>query len=252
MREDYTSSEFVKLYDQSSNDNWRYYVIPAIKRWLSKASGRDSILDLGCGTGELKKLSDSLEFKKYVGIDNSQAMLEKAKKLHPDSIFLKTKAQDFFPTLPEELRTFDAIVSIMMLPALTTRADLHSALKNCEKALKKDGSLLLCVAHPCFDPYMLSALFNLKGIQSSFSGYYESGSEYSVSRDIKTGEFVTFETTPNLVFKDFHWTISDYTEAITTAGLQITAIDECQPSLDCTDEKLVNNLPTNFLFICTK
>lgn len=56
--------------------------------------GKGLAVDLGCGTGAL---SPGLEDKGYevIGIDDSEAMLEKARETYPGLAFIKGNALDF-------------------------------------------------------------------------------------------------------------------------------------------------------------
>jgi len=55
----------------------------------------DSILDVGCGTGDLL---DALRCHRYegtyLGVDQSKDMLKQARRLHPDNIFTKANLYD--------------------------------------------------------------------------------------------------------------------------------------------------------------
>lgn len=47
-----------------------------------KLKGSESVLDLGCGDGEItKQISDSLPHGNVIGIDSSEGMISTAKKL---------------------------------------------------------------------------------------------------------------------------------------------------------------------------
>jgi SAM-dependent methyltransferase len=56
-----------------------------------------SLLELGCGTGNLASLLLQHPYQ-YIGLDNSESMLKRARKKLPQHLFIKSKMQKF--TLP--------------------------------------------------------------------------------------------------------------------------------------------------------
>src|SRR5262245_19747802 len=83
------------------------------------------VLELGCGTGDLLA---TLKPSFGVGVDFSAAMIEQARKAHPDLTFLVGDIEypDFLRSLP---RPFDVIIVVDTLGALddcqATFASLH-------------------------------------------------------------------------------------------------------------------------------
>ena len=72
---------------------------------LLKPQKDESILDIGCGTGDLtKKISNSC--KKVIGIDNSQLMIQTALEKYPEIEFILSDANNF-----QLDTTFDAVFS---------------------------------------------------------------------------------------------------------------------------------------------
>jgi len=99
----------------------------------------DSVLDLGCGTGNLENRvkSNPLEFS-FEGLDNSPVMLNIAKrKLKNDSRF-KFSLGDINEDFKFENETFSKVV---MLHSLYAVEDLNSTLQNIARVLKPGGEL---------------------------------------------------------------------------------------------------------------
>ncbi len=90
----------------------------------------ETILDIGCGTGDLtKKISELCE--KVTGIDNSKEMIETAQKKYPEISFIHTDAKDY--QLDER---FDAIFSNAVLHWIP-QADIM--IRNANQHLKVGG-----------------------------------------------------------------------------------------------------------------
>lgn len=60
------------------------YIIEDIKNNSYK-----SILDIGCGNGRFLEEAEKLGHipDTYLGVDNSEGMIQEARKLHPESLF---------------------------------------------------------------------------------------------------------------------------------------------------------------------
>jgi ubiquinone/menaquinone biosynthesis C-methylase UbiE len=77
-----------KIYDTVATywSQTRKYLWPDILPYLSTLANGDTVLDIGCGNGRL--LTGIDKNVKYVGVDNSRKLLDEARKLHPESMFL--------------------------------------------------------------------------------------------------------------------------------------------------------------------
>lgn len=95
-----------------------------------------NILDAGCGTGNLIS-SFRTEGVKIVGIDSSEAMLERAKKKTPDATFVWA---DLNQVLPFSDHSFDAVFCINALYTVTDIAFTTSELR---RVLKDSGRLVV-------------------------------------------------------------------------------------------------------------
>ena len=94
---------------------------------------QQSILDLGCGTGVLTaQLAKS--YKKVIGADSSQSMVDKAKAQFPDIEFMVCDAL----SLPFE-KEFDTVFSNAVFHWIN---DHDALLKNIYNALKPNGYLI--------------------------------------------------------------------------------------------------------------
>ncbi len=129
--------KIIESFDRISSfeDKWdhnRFY-----SKLVLKEIGRDndSILDIGCGTGEFTQ-KVAQRANSVVGIDISPKMINEAKKRHSANN-ITYKVQDF-DTIDEK-QQYDCIVSIATFHHLS----LESTLSRIEKMLKPGGVLVV-------------------------------------------------------------------------------------------------------------
>ena len=92
----------------------------------------DSLLDLGCGAGHNDATLQ--QYFQVTGVDLSQPMLEQARRLVPDALFL----QDDMRSLELEQR-FDAVIVANSIGYMLDEADLLAAFRTAYKHLKPGG-----------------------------------------------------------------------------------------------------------------
>lgn len=95
-----------------------------------------SWLDIGCGTGEMYKAAQpDIDIREFVFTDISQNMLDisKSRFQRAGNRFEKTAIQEV-----EECEKYDVITAVLVNHFLSEK-DRTLALKNCYRALKKDG-----------------------------------------------------------------------------------------------------------------
>lgn len=211
MKEYY--GESAKIYHQTKGK--KYLLIPSILKYIKRTSN-GKLLDVGCGNGDFFILVSKRGYQ-YYGFDVSKDMINRAKIDFPQSKFLVASATNFSKLYNEH---FDIILISMLMPALGKFTNIVKSLKESKKLLKQNGIIIIGVTHPCFDHYMQSFLFNRKDVKTKFTGYYSSGTKFKIPQKFNGGE---------LIFEDYHWTLSDYVKAINKAGLKVLNIDECKP-----------------------
>ena len=110
------------------------YVDAIIKKY---ASGSDSILDFGCGTGLLDVELANLGYN-MTGVDISEKMLEIARSRHSTQEFILGDIREV-----RVGRCFDVIVSLFhVMSYLTTNHDLEAALLSARAHLAPGGLLI--------------------------------------------------------------------------------------------------------------
>jgi SAM-dependent methyltransferase len=115
---------------------------PAIKSLLPDLNGK-SILELGCGTGELCRYLTVRGAKSVVGVDISGKMLEIAiKETTTDRIsFVESSIEDY----DTGIDYFDIVVSSLTFHYV---ADLGTMFNKINACLKADGCLVFSIEHP--------------------------------------------------------------------------------------------------------
>lgn len=136
-----------KWYTDCVGEKGHYYhqtiVLPSSLRLLELKENM-SLLDLGCGQGVLaRSLPQGVH---YQGIDNSQLLLQSARKLtqRPHTEFTLADACE---PLPLAKKDFDRACLIL---SLQNMEHPEKAIANAASHLKKGGRLLIVLNHPCF------------------------------------------------------------------------------------------------------
>src|SRR5688500_9607285 len=123
----------------SYDSRWSSYVADSIAVTLARFSARpgDTVLDIGCGTGELlSRLSSRNQFG-LVGLDVSKEMLAVARQRLPASVDLLAAPGE---RIPLEQHAADRIVSTSVFHYLP---DPVAALHEWRRVLRPGGTLLL-------------------------------------------------------------------------------------------------------------
>jgi 2-polyprenyl-3-methyl-5-hydroxy-6-metoxy-1,4-benzoquinol methylase len=113
------------------NQQYQYYLLKHISK------NCNTILDVGCGTGELTKKLVPYS-KEIIGIDVSENMIHEAEKRNNDEkiIYLKTSVEKYFE---ETEKTFDVIISIAALHHM----DEEKILQMMKNKLTHNGKILI-------------------------------------------------------------------------------------------------------------
>ncbi len=104
------------------------------------ASPGDKVLDLGCGNGRLLQIFKNINID-YTGVDNSEKLIEIAKKTYPGATFLAADALH----LPFPSDHFDKIYSVAVLHHIPSQELRLKFLEESKRVLKPGGLLILTV-----------------------------------------------------------------------------------------------------------
>ena len=163
---------------------------PEVKRALGDVRGLD-LLDVGCGTGR-HAVELATAGARVTGVDFSEGMLGKA-RAKPGAGAVRFIHQDASGTLPFEARSFDRVISCLVLDHVS---DVKGFFAELRRVCRDHGFIVISVMHPAM---------MLKGTQARFT-------------DPRTGEKVWPRSVPNQ--------ISDYVMGALNAGLRVQALSE--------------------------
>jgi len=100
----------------------------------------ERILDLGCGNGRWFKLFKEKRVK-YIGVDNSEKLIEIAKRNFPEGNFILAEAT----SLPFRNNFFDKVYCIAFLHQVPSSFFRKKVLSEVKRVLKPEGKLILTV-----------------------------------------------------------------------------------------------------------
>ena len=136
------------------------------------------ILDMGCGTGQLYgDLVQALgqEGFRYLGVDSSGTMLERAVEKYPDAAFVQSNVME----TQAEQESFDLIVCSHSFPYYP---DGKAALQKMAEMLRPGGQLLLSQA--CIDNMYDAVVMKLTGLTTSKAVYRSSQDITALGQDL--------------------------------------------------------------------
>lgn len=194
---------------QNRIDSRQYILLPEIADMLQE-EGAKSVLDYGCGEGYLFR--NVLDKSIRAGLfDISETMLELAKNNAAESGFRDVSIYKKQEDIASE--TFDSVVLSLVLMTIEDDAEYLNVLSNCKRAMKKDGSLIIGITHPCFRQFLFSTHHTKFSLGSEYD-YFKNNAPFDVYlRTSKSERFIQFE--------DFHHNLSYTFSKIKEAGLKV-------------------------------
>ena len=178
-------------------------MIDVLSGWEGDFGGW-SLLDIGCGTGNVSKDESIKRFKNYVGVEPSKELFEYAHRHNKNNNteFYNCSAED----LPFEDESFDFVISIEMWYYIK---DIDKAAKELSRVLKNNSHFLIHTRNP-------DEMLNWDQIQKVIS---ESDDDLRVHSDISgvldLGEYFI----PKL-------SLEDLTNSFVNANLKIREVEK--------------------------
>jgi ubiquinone/menaquinone biosynthesis C-methylase UbiE len=96
------------------------------------------ILDYGCGYGRIAKQLVGIGYKNIKGYDNSEKMIERAKRENPNIHFSLVTG-----SIPEEDDYFDGIICSALFTCIPNEEDKLKVINDLERKLKRNGYLFI-------------------------------------------------------------------------------------------------------------
>jgi len=197
--ESYSKLEFPGTYYLAYRD------LPKI---ISKHVKGTTALDFGCGTGRSTRFLQRLGFT-TVGVDISEEMLKKARKIDPKGVYRLVGEGDFSQL---EHKTFDLVLSAFTfdnIPTLEKKVKIFRGIRN---LLKSGGRIVNLVSSPEIYTHEWAS-FSTKDFQEN--KYAKNGDRVKIIQtDIEDKRPV----------EDIIWTPEGYREVFEKAALEIVAI----------------------------
>ncbi len=123
--------------NQKSLSNWRFATISRIKKWLP-SDKKCSILDIGCGFGNLLKAFKEAGYNNLTGIDISEEQIQKAKELNSQINFSCIDLISYLKTSNKKydlITAFDVIEHLEKEEAIMTLNLIFNALNESGKII---------------------------------------------------------------------------------------------------------------------
>lgn len=118
----------------------RAFITPDIKQLAEYVKPGDKVLDSGCANGRLYELVKERNAQ-YLGIDNSQALLDNAKSIYPQAQFQLADAL----ALPFADNSFDKVFSMSVIHHIPSKELRLKYMQEALRVLKPQGLLVLRV-----------------------------------------------------------------------------------------------------------
>lgn len=199
-------------YHSGRTKSRKYIVDPALFEVIGDVSGK-RILDVACGAGDIS-IQLSQRGAICVGVDFSGELIKLGQK---EAAKLGLNI-DYRVMDARNIRSldgkFDLAIVALLFPHLPALKDITQTVSGISRLLETDGRLVIAEPHPAFDFYMRKRLAN-----GDFK-YFSTGLPYEFQMDI--GDHA-------LTSEAYHWTLQDYSQALTEGGFVIRRVIEPQP-----------------------
>lgn len=201
---------------QNRIDSRQYILLPKIAEMIA-LDGVKSVLDYGCGEGFLAKHIQNKQTN--LGLfDINATMVDLAKRNAEESEITKLNIYKNSNEIPSSL--YETVVLSLVLMTIGDENEYMNVLNNCNKALSKDGSLIIGITHPCFRQALYSTHHTKFSLGNEFD-YFNNQAPFDVFlRTSKSEKYIQFE--------DFHHNLTYTFSKIKEAGFYVEDFIELQ------------------------
>lgn len=217
------TKKVVEKYLKKTDAHW-FGLYPAVINSLGDMRGK-SVLDIGCGTGELSKyLSEAGAI--VTAIDNSKNAINYAKSKDSKTNYLVADAIN----LKFKQESFDIVIMNMVLMHFDNNQFLDKTIFNACNTIRNGGLFVFSDLHPICK--MTQEMMHRKMIYKPGFSYFRDGSKYNAVVNLD-GDLITFHNT--------HWTIPTLMNIIQKNGICLKSIIE--PAYDSKAPKKLRAFP---------
>lgn len=210
----YDNNEFFNQYSKMARSRYGLEAAgewPQVKQLLPQLEGKD-ILDLGCGYGWHCKYFSNLKARSILGIDLSEKMINKAKKINMEENI------EYRVSSIEDLETTDSYDLVFSSLTLHYIEDYPGLLTKVKSLLNPKGTFLFSVEHPVFTAQGSQEwVMGPNNIPSHWpvDSYYDESWRQSNFLDTKV--------------EKFHRTLTSYINPLIKLGFTLEAVTEVIP-----------------------
>ncbi len=173
----------------------------------------ESILDYGCGDGELLGIILRNTNASISAYDPSSSAMEAIRrrlgnqyvKIYEDRREIKADA-------------YDVVICSLVIMTVPDEDGLKELVVNIKKAIREGGSGIFAITHPCFRGEQYSTFITEYTNKTPFD-YFEEGRPFEVTIFDRSSD-------EKIQFKDYHWSLSKTMNTIISAGLVIKKLIE--------------------------
>lgn len=205
---------YSQIMGETGDELNREIIRPTLLEMLGKLKGK-SLLDVGCGSGYLAFELSQIA-KKVIGVDFSADFIDLCQKKYSNQRNLSFKVHDATSKIEFDDRSFDIIVSKMVLQYIE---DISIFAQESARVVKNSGKIMVVVDHPFHRQfYFAQSLAGKTG--SSFDGLknYFSRESQTKTKIMTDGKKIPLTWYPK--------TIADYIQPFIKAKLKLSDIRE--------------------------
>jgi ubiquinone/menaquinone biosynthesis C-methylase UbiE len=216
---------FASLIGNRGTPHHRKILNPCVDSLLGELSGK-RLLDAGCGEGYLSRYFAE-RGARVTGVDFSERLIRNAEKLTSD-VSVDYRVGDICELSALHEQSFDAVLCNLVILNVPCAQD---AISEFYRVLDRGGILVMSIVHPAFDFYgpgewemgeRNEDTGRREGLCFKMDNYFE---EQTYERYWRSREGERFPEP--ITF--FHRTISSYFDFLTTAGFEVTKLEEPVP-----------------------